>query len=345
MPPAMRRTLPITALLFGVCGLVPAQTAAIPAGFTEFGRDAMGCRFTVCLPVRGPNDRAAAEAALDEVERLDAVLSTWRVDSFASHVNCSAARGPVRLDPEFEDLLARCRQLHRDTDGAFDVTVGPFVRAWGFLGGPPRVPGEAELARLRAGTGAEHLRLDRAAHTVQFARDGLELDFGAIGKGEAVDAMVRILRGSGVERALVQGGTSTVAGLGSPPGRDDGWAIAIRNPAGGAPVATVALRDRALSVSGDQERAFVVDGVRHGHILDPRSGRPARGCSLAVAIADSAAVSDALATAFYVLGEAGTRNCLARFAGVRAILCIPDERAASSRLVSLGETSTREPRR
>jgi thiamine biosynthesis lipoprotein len=344
MHSSARRPWSLATLLLAASG-VAAQTAAIPAGFTEFSREAMGCRFSVVLPVRSPNDRAAVEAALDEVERLDAVLSTWRADSFASHVNRTAAKAPVRLDPEFEDLLARCQQLHRDTDGAFDVTVGPFVRAWGFLGGPARVPGEAELAVLRTRAGCEHLRLDRAAHTVQFAREGLELDFGAIGKGEAVDAMVRILRQSGVERALVQGGTSTVAGIGSPPGRDDGWAIAIRNPAGAAPLTTVPLRDRALSVSGDQERGFVVDGVRYGHIVDPRTGRPARACTLAVAVADSAAASDALATAFYVLGEAGTRTCFARFSGIRAILCIPDERVAVSRYVSLGETSTREPRR
>jgi len=329
IPPAQRaiRFLVTGMLAVGASTPAPTQDVATPRGWNEFQRVAMGTTFRVRLRVQTPGDRAAAEAALDEVERLDRVLSTWRKGSFVSHLNATAAKRSVRLDVEVRQWLGQAIQLHRETEGAFDVTVGPLLRAWGFRGGTGRVPDDSQLERALALVGCEHLELDERASTLRFGRLGMELDFGAIGKGWAVDAAVRILRSSGIENALVEGGTSTVFAMGSPPDRAAGWSVRIRHPRlPGERIAEVNLRDAALSVSGDSERFFVHDGDRYGHVLDPRTGRPVRGIVMAAAFADSATRSDALSTAFFVLKEEGTRRYLRGHPSVRAFLCREDPR-------------------
>lgn len=301
----------------------------------------MATRFELVLPgEESAGLRAAGEEALREIERLEARLSLFRPESEIADLNARAGREPVRVTPDLFALLELARQLSDETQGAFDITVAPLVRCWGFMGGTGRVPEPEELEAIRSRVGMHLVELDSAHRTVRFAREGVMLDLGAIGKGYAVDRAVEVLREAGVTSALLHGGTSTVYGLGHPP-EAESWTIGIEAPqrhaaCGGEPLAPgsgasrpirkeygtrgaggadgggsdeiltrICLRDEAVSVSAVWGKCFEKEGQILGHILDPRLGRPVSGANLAAVVLPSATETDALSTALLVRGEAG----------------------------------------
>jgi FAD:protein FMN transferase len=299
-------------------------------------RHAMATRFEIVL--HGANAialRAAGEEALDEIERLEGRLSLFRETSEIAHVNSRAALGPVRVSPPVFQLLERACHLTRTTDGAFDITIAPLMRCWGFLRGEGRVPDPDEIAKALRSVGTHLVQLDRTDFTVRFERAGVMLDLGAIGKGYAIDCAVDVLREAGVESAFVHGGTSTAYGLGVPPNAD-AWKIALPRPefgprfmrpgAAAAPdqpgtvLAVVLLRDESLSVSAVWGRSFEVAGQTYGHVIDPRHGGPVEGAVMTAVVAPRATDSDALSTALLVLGTAGTSRVAAALPGARTLV-------------------------
>jgi thiamine biosynthesis lipoprotein len=304
--------------------LVFAESPIPPAVCHEDSRVAMGCTATVracgsdavSLPV-------IVGEALDEIDRVDRLMSHYRRDSPLSRLNREAANGPVTVEPELLDFLAECVRWSRESDGAFDITVGPLMKAWGFFRDEGRVPGEDELARALEVVGYRHVVLDRIAGTVRFDRPGVELDLGGIGKGYAVDRVVEGLRRRGVVSALVNLGGSSVYGLGRPPGRD-AWEIGIQDPTDPRKTAlTVKLRDRALSVAGGYERFFEKDGVTYSHIMDPQTGRPVQGVLSVAVLSDAATDGDALDDVLYVLGLNASRAFVGRFRDTEALFFLP----------------------
>lgn len=247
--------------------------------------------------------RAAGEEALEEVQRCEAMLSRFRPGSDIYHVNAGAAREPVRVDARVLQVLGMARDLSDATHGAFDVTVGPLRRLWGFDAGSGSVPSAQELERARSLVGMRFVKLCPDASTVQFAKPGVEIDLGGIGKGYAVECAAQVIRQAGISGALVHGGTSTVQALGTAP--DGGpWRIGLRDP--GEPsrmLGFALLEDCALSISAPHGKAFRSGDRRYGHVLDPRSGLPVQGTLLAAVRCPSATASDALSTALLVLGE------------------------------------------
>ena len=271
--------------------------------------EAMATRFELVL--HGDDEvrlRAAGEEALDEIRRLEAQLSFYRPSSQISRINTRAADGPVRVEPRLFRLLQTAQRLHAATDGAFDLTVAPLMRCWGFAGGTGRQPDPEALAEARSRTGMHLVTLDEDTYSVAFERPGVMLDLGAIGKGYAIEEAAWILEEAGVEHAFLHGGTSTIHTLGTPL---DGtrWTVAIPHPDAdpAAPdeddvLAVVALNDEALSVSAVWGKAFEANGKTYGHVLDPRSGYPVSGAVLTAVAGPSATTCDALSTALLVLG-------------------------------------------
>jgi thiamine biosynthesis lipoprotein len=307
--------------------LLPAPAApapVLPVVCHEESRETMGCTGTVraCGPAAGALPAVVA-AALDELDRIDRLLSHYRRDSPLSRLNGEAASGPVAVEPELLDLLSECLRWSRESDGAFDVTVGPLMKAWGFFRDEGRVPGDPELARILESVGYRHVVLDRRAGTLRFDRPGVELDLGGIGKGYAVDRVVALLRQRGVASALVNLGGSSVYGLGAPPGRA-AWEVGIQDPTDpGKTAVTVELRDRALSVSGGYARFFEERGVTYAHILDPRTGRPVQGLLGVAVLTDSATEGDALDNVLFVRGLARGRAYLRRSGVAEALFFLP----------------------
>jgi thiamine biosynthesis lipoprotein len=294
----------------------------------KLARNAMATRFEIVL--HGDQEaalRAAGEEALDEVEHWEARLSLYRPDSEIAHVNARASHEPVRITPEVFALLERARQLWEETGGMFDPTVGPLVRCWGFMGGMGRgtTPSAEEVEAARQRVGMEHVLLDRAAFAVRFARRGMLLDLGAIGKGYAIERAVELIREAGVVSGLIHGGTSTIYALGCPPEADT-WTIALERPPAGFPVILggvppcVRLRDAALSVSAIWGRWFQAQQSFYGHVLHPKTGFPVTGAVMSAVVTPAATEGDALSTALLILGEPGIPSLESKHPGIPAMV-------------------------
>ena len=267
--------------------------------------DAMGSTFTI--EIYG-SDRigmeAAADAAFDEVRRLDEVLSNYRPESEWSEINRRAVSGPVPVSAELFDLLSACVEYSRRSEGAFDITVGPLMKVWGFYKGSGRLPHRAEVAAAMTKVGFQHIRLNPQARTVWFDHTGVEIDPGGIGKGYAVDRMVDVLRQKGFGTALVAGSGSSIYGMGAPPDEPRGWRIEIKNPWETSKTsAEVFLKDMSLSTSGSYEKFFRAGGRIYAHIMDPRTGYPAQGAVAVSVVAPRTIDSEAWAKPYFVNGR------------------------------------------
>jgi FAD:protein FMN transferase len=270
-------------------------------------RRAMACRFEVTLAVSDAEHVDAARAALDEANRLEAMLTLFRESSELSRINREGATRPTHASQELFALLARCGELHTATSGAFDITTTPLSRCWGFLKRNGRIPAAAEIEAARASVGMNRVALDAEAETIWFTAPGMELNLGAVGKGYAVDRMRRLLRQRGVTRALVSAGGSSVVAIG---GGGRGWTIDVTSPQLPWRIGRLSLVDGALGTSGAGEQFVLAGGTRYGHVFDPRTGRPARGVVSASVVARDAETADALSTAFLVGGpDLAERYC------------------------------------
>ena len=314
----------------------PSFDPGTPLTHVEASRMSMACLYAIDAYARTDERtlRTTLESALDEVDRIDRLMSHYKPQSPLSRLNRDAARGPVVVDPELFDFIKQSLKYSDESGGAFDITVGPLMKAWGFFRGEGHLAPETDLASARQRVGSRHVILDEARHTISFDVDGVELDLGGIAKGYAVDRVVAILRAHRVDAALVSAGGSSIYGLGAPPGRN-GWSIDVQDPSDARKIArTVILKDRALSVAGSSEKSFEVNGVRYSHIMDPRTGEPAQGMLSVAVLTDNATDGDAMDDALFVLGPSESATYLERFPDTEGLLFVPD-RANGWTLVEL----------
>jgi len=248
-------------------------------------------------------------------------LSNYFPDSEWSQVNRMAANEPVHVSKELFDLLAACVEYSRQSEGAFDITVGPLMKVWGFYKGSGHLPHRAEVRGALEKVGWRNLILDAKAHTVRFAQPGVEMDPGGIGKGYAVDRLVDVLKEHGIDRALVSAASSSIYALGAPPG-ESGWKIRIRDPKDEAKTVTeVTLKDESMSTSGNYEKFFRAEGRIYSHIMDPRTGYPSTGMLSASVITPLTLDSEAWTKPFYINGREWAAKHKPK--GFRVFLC-PD---------------------
>jgi thiamine biosynthesis lipoprotein len=297
-----------------VLGLVDELRTPPPAAvvdefaLVQFGRRAMATTFEIMLPFGTGLALEAADAALDEIDRLEAQLTVYQGHSEVSRLNRLAPTRAVAVEGGLFGLLSQAAQLHKETDGAFDISVGALIKAWGFFRRCGRVPSEGERSEVMTRVGMENVELEPRGRTVRYWQPGLEINLGSIGKGYALDRAAELLRTTwGVRCGLLHGGHSSVYGLGPNPADGRGWAVAIQHPWQRRRLAVVRLRDRALGTSAATFQHLEYNGRKLGHILDPRTGWPAEVVASASALAPTAAQADALATAFYILGPEATR--------------------------------------
>lgn len=274
----------------------------------ERNTEAMGTTFSVVLY---GSDQAsmnqAIDAAFEEVHRLDALLSNYRPESEWSGINREGAARPVAVSPELFRLLSDCIEYSRESEGTFDVTVGPLMRAWGFFGGGRHVPSPEQIRDALGVVGYQHVQLNAQTRTVRFDHPGVEIDPGGVGKGYAVDRMVEIMRARGIRNVLVAASGSSIFGLGNAPDEPRGWPISIADPWDHRKnAAQVFLKDLSLSTSGTYEKSFRVAGHRYSHIMDPRSGVPAESAVQVTVIAPRAIDSEVWAKPFFIQGSEWT---------------------------------------
>jgi thiamine biosynthesis lipoprotein len=338
----------VLAVLLDAC-LIPSWAAAharaqdLPVRY-EASHRAMGTVFTVVAYGRDPRYLAqVAEQAFEEIDRLDAQMSNYRPESELAGINRAAARQAVVVEPRLFQLIRDTLAYSDETAGAFDITVGPLMKAWGLFRGQGRLPSRWELSQVMARVGYRRVKLDKDRRTVSFAAEGAELDLGGIAKGYAVDQTVETLRSNGVTSALVSSGMSSIYALGAPSG-ERAWKITLRDPYQAQKEGDVVyLKNYSLSVSGSYEKFFQLGGRTYCHILDPRTGRPVENMLATAILAPRTVESDALSTAFFVLGVEASRKYLASHPNLAVLFYQPAGAKPSFKRVRLRSGSFTPP--
>lgn len=278
-------------------------------------RRAMATMFEVMLPFGSPSAQPAAEAGLDLIDELEDQLSVFRDHSEVSRLNATAGDRPVEVERRLFDLIEFAAHVTHQTQGAFDIATGALTKAWGFYKREGRVPTPVERSLAMSQTGTRFVALDRSRRSVRYLRKGLEINLGGIGKGYALDrAAERLANDFGVHSALLHGGSSSVRAVGTLPGHERGWPIAVKHPWDPERrLGTVFLNNAGLGTSAATFQHFEYNGRKLGHLIDPRTGWPVEGMEQVTVIAPTAVEADALSTAFFVLGvEPTTQYCQTR---------------------------------
>lgn len=289
----------------------------------------MGTFLAVTLPHAASGRlESAFSLATNRLESLENMMSRYRPGSEVSRINALSGLDAQALSPETYEVLQHASYFHRLSLGAFDITVGPLMAAWGFNRGraSAEYPDERVLADALEHVGCGRLFLsDQAA----FLEEGMEIDLGGIAKGYAVDRILSDIAGLGLTNALVNLG-GNIRALGRPSAKLP-WRISVRNPfKADEPLGVLNLESgMALATSGNYERFVVINGERVAHIMDPRSGRPVRGIAGVTVLAPTALEADALSTALFVLGPEAGAALIRRLPG-RAALFVPDRQPAEA---------------
>ena len=322
-----RRRQPLL-LFLAACLTFDAWSSLAHAEWVKREEAIMGTRIAVEL---WADDAARGEAlitrVMDEMRRVDELMSTYKPTSQVSLVNAHAAEAPVTVDADLFGLLQTSLDYSRVTEGAFDITYASV----GYLYDYRRhiKPSDAAIAKALPAVDYRHVLLDPKTRTVRFSQPGVRIDLGGIAKGWAVDRGIELLRDAGVQRAFVTaGGDTRIIGdrFGEP------WMVGIRDPrAEDKVVVRIPLVDAALSTSGDYERFFEVEGVRYHHILSPSTGRPASAVRSVTIIGPTAIRTDGLSKTIFVLGIERGMQVLDRAGDVDAIAIDKDGRVYYSK--------------
>ncbi len=301
---ARQLTLAIGAFL---CFSMPSHAA-----WVGDSRPLMGTEVRVFLWFEDQAEGAAlVEAAFDEIERINAVMSTYIETSLISEVNRDASTRPVDAGDELFPLVQRALDISILTRGAFDITYDSVGQHYDFR--ERKRPDEETVNIEKGRIDFRLVEMDPEVNTIRFLEDGVRINLGGIAKGYAVERGAAVLEAAGVRHGIVTAGGDSQL-IGDRRGRP--WMIGIRDPREDGQVAiSVPLEGEAISTSGDYERYFDEDGIRYHHILSPDSGEPAAGVHSATVFGPDAVMTDALSTSVFVMGVD---------AGLKLIACLPD---------------------
>jgi thiamine biosynthesis lipoprotein len=317
-------TIAIAATIAATFGLGPAGPAhaqvtgspAAPRGAptkVQYADHAMGTNVTLWLWTADERGAAqAAEAVFAEMKRLDQVMTTWDPKSEISQVNAAAGIKPVVVSAESYAVIARAIDVSKRSKGVFDITVEAFRGLWKFDDDMDKtLPDPADVTKRLVLVNWKDVVLDARRRSVFLRRKGMRITLGGIAKGYAVDKCAKLLRGRGFTSFMMQaGGDMYVAGKkGTEP-----WTVAIRDPRGQTNTffAFAPIEDHSFSTSGDYERAFVQEGVRYHHILDTRTGQPARASRSVTVRAKDAFTADAWSKVLFILGPTESLELIKR---------------------------------
>ncbi len=323
-----------------------ASSAGPVPGMKRFSHEAMATTFEILIVHEDERyGRQAAAAAFAEVDRLEQELSRFIENSDIARINSLPAGEPLVLGLDTFECLKISARIYAETEGAFDITIGSLLKCWRKYDGTPRTPSEEELERARRLTGTDLLQLDEDEHTVTLSESPVQIDLGGVGKGFTVDKVAELLREWSIEAALISGGYSSVLALealvarasrpcydeqekgrseGVPPDENKakmpslrGWPLALTHPEDRSRIlARPYLRGEALSGSGVQ---------KGGHIINPRTGRPASAKLAAWSGAPDASTADALSTAFMIMSPEEINQYCTEYPDTRAMV-ITNER-------------------
>lgn len=263
-------------------------------------RDIFAMDTYMSITAYGEKCKEAVDAAEAEIKRLDELLSTGSDDSEVTKINREFG-GKLSKDTSY--LVNRALDIHKDTAGAFDITVYPVMKAWGFAGDTFAVPDEKMLKETLSLVDASKISYDEKNSKISFEKKGMEIDFGGIAKGYTSDKVIEILKSYDIENAMINLG-GNVDLLGKKPDGSE-WRIALQDPENEDDyIGILSVSDKAVITSGGYERYFEEDGVRYHHIIDPSTGYPANnGLASVTIVSKDGTLADALSTSLFVMGK------------------------------------------
>ena len=247
-----------------------------------------------------------------EINRLDYLMSNYKKESVLSELNKNASAEPANCNKELASVIEQSLQYSDITDGAFDITIGPLMKKWGFFKKQGRIPNKEELESVLESVSYKNIIIEEktikslaknpgTVKTVFFKNPDTRIDLGGIGKGYAVDRAVSVLKQNGISSALINF-AGNIYTFGTPPGKES-WVIGLQHPRESEGLlGTFEIKDKAVSTSGDYEKFFTIEGKRYSHIIDPRTGNPVKGIVSVTIVTGNATRADALSTGVFVLG-------------------------------------------
>ncbi|MGA1226643.1 MAG: FAD:protein FMN transferase [Tamlana sp.] len=263
----------------------------------------MGSRFDLTVVAKDSTDgKKYIETAIEEITRIEKLISSWDTNSQTSEINRNAGIKPVNVDKELFDLIERAIAISKLTDGAFDISYASMDRIWKFDGSMTKMPSKEEITASVEKVGYQKIVLDKENYTVFLKLKGMKIGFGAIGKGYAADKAKQLLISKGVNSGIINA-SGDMNTWGKQPNGED-WTVAITNPMNkNKAFALLPLKQGAVVTSGDYEKFVMFDGVRYAHIINPKTGYPSKGIISVTVFAPTAELADALATSIFVMGK------------------------------------------
>lgn len=298
----------------------------------------MACEFSVFLNAGRPPEAAEiAMEALERIEWLEKVLSVYQPESELSQLNRLAFNHSRPISRDIAEMIKIAIDVHRRTEGCFDITAAPLSEAWGFARRQGAFPKPEQIAAALESVGTQFLQFSEEPPTLAFGKMGLKLNSGGIGKGYALDCAADLFRRRDVGDFLIHGGKSSliVSGNRHDIGSQQGWKIALNHPEQPRiQLGSLTLFDIALGTSGPANQFFYFNGVRYGHIIHPKTGWPASGMLSITVLHPSAAYADALATGLYVMGIDGALDYCQRHPETSILAVLPTKRTGEVEIVT-----------
>lgn len=256
------------------------------------------------------------DLVLNEMRRIDALMSPYKPDSEVSIINSLATKHPVIISPELFNLIQRSFTFSKLSHGAFDISFASVGYMYDYRN--KQMPSEQQIKSKLSAINYKHIKLDPGNHSIFFTRPGMRIDLGGIAKGYAVDNAIRILQEHGIKQAMVSAGGDTRI-IGDKGGRP--WLVGIRDPRNKTKSAVLLpLSQTAISTSGDYERYFIKDGIRHHHIISPKTGDSVHELRSVSILTKESTTADALSTTVFILGLKKGMQLIASLPGVEAII-------------------------
>jgi len=297
----------------------------------------MGSRFDISVVEKDSiSANKYIDLAIDEITRIEKIISSWDTNSETSEINKNAGIKPVKVSKELFGLIERSLAISKLTDGAFDISYASMDNIWKFDGSMTEMPNEETIKKSIGKVGYENVILDKGQQTVFLKQEGMKIGFGAIGKGYAADMAKELLITKGVKSGIINA-SGDMNTWGKQPNGDD-WKVAITNPMNKEEAfAVLPISNGAVVTSGNYEKFVMFNDKRYSHIINPKTGYPSTGIISVSVFASSAELADALATSLFVMGNEVGINRVDQIPNVDCIIIDTKGNIHTSKNININE--------
>jgi thiamine biosynthesis lipoprotein len=296
----------------------------------------MGNRFEFTLIVDDVNfGENAIDLAIEEIKRIEELLSTFKENSQTNQINDAAGLAPVRVDLEVLELIERSKKISTITDGAFDISYGSIDKSlWNFDVNMKALPDATVALKSVALIDFQNVVIDRNAQTVMLKNKGMRIGFGGIGKGYAADSAKKLLQNMGIESGIVNAAGDLITWGTQIDGTP--WTIGIADPdQTSRPFSSLNISNMAIATSGNYEKFILINGLRYSHTIDPKTGLPVTGIKSVSIVCPSAELADALATPVMVIGVKVGLNLINQLHNVACIIVDDHDKIYTSKNINI----------